>query len=389
MLKPPLPPEIERILAEIARYRLPRGEAEDMAPRWQAALEQVSCIVPGVTVAEGGEIVHLGGLSPGCQACKDGCWDIVFITMRCNLSCAFCYSPLRLPPEHAGSVYGATPEEMVARYRALGIRGVGLSGGEPFLELERLLDWLQRFKRLYPQAYYWVYTNGVLADEAALRRLAELGLDEIRFNLAATGYDHPQVLANLSAAARLLPQVTVEIPAIPADADKLLACLPVWAALGVRTLNLHELIYEPGTPSEHMPGERVALCAPDGRRVLTHPGSRRLALKVLAQVAEQGLPLRVNDCSLQSKFRQVRGRRRNIYALLRPETEKLVEDREYETVCAFRGAGLLFIHPDEYPAARRRMQGYRFIRLRRLAPLALQSPPQWVDWEELGEDAAG
>ena len=377
------PPLLQTILAEIAARDFRRGDLESVRVRWNEYLARVGETIPGVEIESGGESVHLGRLSPGCQACKDGTWDCVFITMRCNLECPFCYSPEARLADFSGSVFGKTPEEIAEKYVQSGIRGVGLSGGEPFLRMEELINWLKRLRQLYPQAYYWVYTNGLLVDEATLSRLGELGLDEIRFNLAATGYNNPTVMQNVAAAVRRLPRVTVEIPSIPEHAHKILACLARWADLGVRTLNLHELIYEPGTRSQSMAGERLEFIAPDGHVAMFNPESRELTLAVLARVAEQGLPLAVNDCSMQSKMRQLRGRRRNIYRVLRPETEKLVDDREYETICAFTAQDGLFIHPDDYPQAHSHLPGYRFARLRRLAPLALQAQPQWISCEIL------
>ena len=379
----PYPPLLQTILAEIAAGNVRRGSLDAVRTRWSDYCARVRQAIPGVQIEAEGEIVHLGRLSPGCQACKDGRWDCVFITMRCNLECPFCYSPAARLADFNGSVFGATPEEIADKYTQLGIQGVGLTGGEPFLQVEDLVRWLKRLQQLYPQAYYWAYTNGLLADEATMGLLGELGLDEIRFNLAATGYDHPTVMRNVAGAARRLPRVTVEIPAIPEHAHKVLDCLPHWADLGVRTLNLHELIYEACTRAQSMTGERLEFIARDGHPVVFNPGSRELTLAVLSRVSAQGLPLAVNDCSMQSKFRQLRGRRRNIYAALRPEKEKLVEEREYESVCAFTAQHVLVIHPDDYPQARAHLPGYCFFRLRRLAPLTLQGQPQWISCEEM------
>jgi len=39
-----------------------------------------------------------------------------------------------------------------------------------------------------PNIYQWIYTNGVIADENAFKKLADSGILEIRFHLAATNY---------------------------------------------------------------------------------------------------------------------------------------------------------------------------------------------------------
>jgi pyruvate formate-lyase activating enzyme-like uncharacterized protein len=238
------------------------------------------------------------------------------------------------------------------------------------------------FKEHSPDKYYWVYTNGLLADEDKVHRLGELGVDEIRFNMAATGYDHPGVMANLAAAAHYIPNVTVEIPAIPEHAPKLLACLADWCALGVRFLNLHELIYEPGSNSGAMPGARQVIITGDGHRSEFNPHSRALTLAVMKRVQEQGLSLSVNDCSMQSKLRQLRGRRRGLALLVKAPYERLVGGEVYESYCVYRDEDVHLFHPNVAREMRRRYPDYRFVRLARTAPLSIDDGGRWIVFEK-------
>jgi pyruvate formate-lyase activating enzyme-like uncharacterized protein len=122
------------------------------------------------------------------------------------------------PPEPTGgftcSAFGPTPQEISQNHARTHITGVSFSGGEPFLEPHKLMEWVDWFKKHRPDQYTWVYTNGLLAETSLLKELGRLGLDEIRFDTAATGYTHPTVLRNMAAAAESIPNVTVEIPAI-------------------------------------------------------------------------------------------------------------------------------------------------------------------------------
>jgi pyruvate formate-lyase activating enzyme-like uncharacterized protein len=374
---------LRAIREEASRFQEESSNLDTFRRTWQQYVAEVRRRVPTACIEADGEIVYLGDLSPGCQACKDGTWDCIFTTMRCNLDCTFCYSPHAIPSDYAGSVFGSTPEQIAANHAKTHITGVSFSGGEPFLDVQGLFQWIAAFKSRWPDKYTWVYTNGLLADEGSLRRLGELGVDEIRFNAAATGYDHPAVMENVSAAARLIPNVTVEIPAIPDDADKLLSCLAVWSAAGVRFLNLHELIYEPGTNSASMLGARRTVVTEDGHTSAINPDSRALTLAVMAKVQEEGLPLSINDCSLQSKLRQLRGRRRCLAPLVKAAHERLAGDRVYESTCACRGEEVLFFHPDELEAMRRRYPDHRFFRLVRTAPLFIDDKGRWVAFEEI------
>lgn len=378
-----IPACLRAIYEEANRPEQEPSNLTALEPIWREHVSRARRAIRTVHVEADGEVLYLGELSPGCRACKEGVWDCVFTTMRCNLDCAFCYSPHAIPRDYTGSVFGATPEQIASNYARTHIAGVSFSGGEPFVDAPGLFDWIGWFKERWSDKYYWVYTNGLLADEVHLRRLGELGIDEVRFNMAATGYDHPTVMRNLAAAARFIPNVTVEIPAIPDHASKLLASLAEWSALGVRFLNLHELIYEPGSNSASMPGARQAIVTADGHRAEFNPRSRALTLAVMARVQDEGLALSVNDCSMQSKIRQLRGRRRSLAPLVRAPHERLVDDRMYESCCAYRDDEVHFFHPDALDEMRQRYPDYRFVRLARTAPLSIDDGGRWLAFEEI------
>jgi len=379
-----LPARLRAIYEEVTRFRQEEpSNLETLQQDWTDHVSHARQEVCDVTVEAGGEILYLHDLSPGCRACKEGTWDCIFTTMACNLNCEFCYSPHAIPREYAGSVFGGTPEQIAEQYARTHITGVSFSGGEPFTDVPGLLGWITWFRGHYPDRYYWVYTNGLLADEEPLRQLGELGVDEIRFNAAATGYDHPTVMRNMAAAARFIPHVTVEVPAIPEHASRLLSSLAAWSAAGVRFLNLHELMYEPGTNSASLPGARRAVVTADGHHTEIHPASRMLTLAVMKRVQAEGLPLAVNDCSLQSKLRQLRGRRRSLAPLVLAPYERLVADQVCECGCAWRGDEVHFFHLDSLGQMRQQVPSYDFARLARTAPLSLHDRGRWVAFERL------
>jgi pyruvate formate-lyase activating enzyme-like uncharacterized protein len=231
--------------------------------------------------------------------------------------------------------------------------------------------------------YLWVYTNGLLAEGERLEMLADLGVDEVRFDMAATGYDHPEVLKNLEVAIRTF-QVAVEVPAIPAHADKLLSCLNLWSDLGVRYLNLHELLYEPGSNSACLNGVRHKVVLPDGHVSAINPESRALTLACMEYVQAHGLTMAVNDCSLQTKLRQLRGRRRCLAPLTQAPHETLVDGLLLESYCHYQeGAPVRFIRGSALAEARRQHPEHQFARMARIAPLSINDPGRWVAFELL------
>jgi hypothetical protein len=132
-----------------------------------------------------------------------------------------------------------------------------------------------------------------------------------------------------------------------------------------------------------MPGPRWPFVTEDGHRSAIHPQSRPLTLAVMQRVQEDGLPLSVNDCSLQSKLRQLRGRRRNLAPLVKAPYEKLVRDQALESYCAFQGRDEVhFFHPDARDEMCRRHPHHLFVRLVRTAPLTIHDPGRWAVFEQ-------
>lgn len=191
--------------------------------------------------------IYTGRLSPGCLRCAAGTYSCVFLTERCNRSCYFCQQDRSAwkhqhfkAKELMNGLMFSSPEGYIRYLAGYGYKGVGFSGGEPFLEFDRLLLYVKKIRRaLGGKVYLWAYTNGDLVSEDKLKALAAAGLDELRFDLSARNYD----LAPLRLAVRHLPAVTVEIPAIPEDLGTVVSLLPELRALGVKHLNLHQLQY--------------------------------------------------------------------------------------------------------------------------------------------------
>lgn len=379
------PEELKKIYNEACDTKRLQPTIDSMIPTWEKHVSMAMKNIPGINIENEGEALHLGALSPGCQTCKDGTWDCIFITIKCNISCPFCFSPHSLPEDYTASTFGHTQDEIIKNHQKTTIKGISFSGGEVFLEPAKLFDWVSAFKSSYPDRYYWIYTNGILAQEKHLRKLGQLGLNEIRFNAAATGYDNPIVMENIASASDHIPNVTVEIPSIPEHESKLLSTLEKWARLGVKYLNMHELMYGPDTNSAAMEGERRTIRTSAGYLVSFNPLSRLLTLSVMQKVLENGYPLSVNDCSLQSKIRQVHGIRKALAPLLLKEHEKFVDYEVYETCIAFQDTNNYhFFHPDSMLEMRRQYSNnHKFFKLARTAPVSIHDKGRWVRFEEI------
>ena len=185
--------------------------------------------------------LHVGPLSPGCVACGEGRWVCAFLTFVCPCKCYFCpnVAPNLIIKPHADNVFFNSLDDFVEHTALCGVNGVSVSGGDSFSDLDGLIKYIHGVKkRSGKNVYAWAYTSGRELSESKLKRVKKAGLDEIRIDIAAIGYD----IAPLKLATKWINTVTVEIPAIPEDFDRLTALLPKLKNIGVKHLNIHELM---------------------------------------------------------------------------------------------------------------------------------------------------
>jgi uncharacterized protein len=270
------------------------------------------------------------GLSRGCRLCQSGRWLCVFLTYRCDASCSFCPMPADRP-EGPVSAFGPDPDSILAGVRDLGIGGIAFSGGEVFLDFDRMLDWLRYFRKRRPGSFFWAYTNGIRADEGGLTSLAAAGLNEIRFNLAATGYADSNVLEKVRLSVRLFSAVTVEVPSIPEDRLRLMEILPRLDAWGVGRLNLHERFWRTG--EETRPAARAVRALLNFTEPVTIDAwSRPNTERIRRFCADRRLRIGVHSCDRDVKENQFLKRRLRMGLWSRRRHERLTADGLLETV---------------------------------------------------------
>jgi pyruvate formate-lyase activating enzyme-like uncharacterized protein len=247
----------------------------------------------------------------------------------CNAHCFYC--PASQEKDETPQTQRLLFEEPEAYARYLnwfGFKGVSLSGGEPLMVFERAVRAVETVRRLCPpDVYIWLYTNGILGSEARFQTLAMAGIDEIRFDLGATNYH----LGVLRGAAEHIRNVTVEIPAVPEEVERLKGLLPQLCQLGVTRLNLHQLRLTSYNAEKLLPhgytylhGEQPTVLESD-----------LAAFELIAFVVEHGIPMGVNYCNFQFKNRfQKAGFRRKMATRLAQAEEELTGNGFLRTITA-------------------------------------------------------
>jgi len=266
--------------------------------------------------------VYQGNISPGCETCVNGLISFFYINGLCTRDCFFCPQNRAMenerPPAAAEMTFNE-PDRYADYLETFGFRGVGFSGGEPLLVMDKLLLFLNCIKKRFAgNIYAWVYTNGDLIDERKLKDLRDAGMDEIRINVSARDYD----LEPVHRARRYFENVTVEIPAIPEEVDRVKSILPVLADIGVKYFNVHQLSLSQYNYSKINERNYCMSHSPDGGLVILD--SEMSALRLLKHASGQSFDFSLNYCSTIYKERyQSWGMRKQLARTITADYEKI------------------------------------------------------------------
>ncbi len=379
--------DMPQLLVDILQEITPvKSNIHAFNTEWHSCLRFLQNELPELNILDDGDTVCLGEMSPGCVRCKNGEWDCLFMTPACNLNCSFCISPFqnrRVPV----SAYGQTPAQVIENYKTAGITGISFSGGEPFLEFQNMLRWFQSLKHNLPLNYFWLYTNGLLVGREQINLLADLGINEMRFNTAASGYRHKSILKLLEYAAHKIQNVTVEIPLVRRDLSILITALQDYESAGVKFINVHELLREEKTLSEQMQNETFqTVVFPDGHVTDVSLDSRTAFQKIAKNVVRSKMSLCLNFCSTVNKIRQIKNRRQNMLRLQKKQFEKIVDNEYLLTVFAYRDKNTWqWVHPDEWAEKSDRYLNYSAHRLKKIGPLSVWDKGRYMSAEKIRE----
>ena len=260
-----------------------------------AEIERLQAGIPGLCLHGSYQAVSTGPLVPGCEICTHMAHISFQLGFRCNASCPFCFLHTYqsdTPDEDEKHNRQALLKEFYRRKDEL--EGVSLTGGEPLLHLPELEASVSEMQRSKPGLHFWLYTNGILADDKHLGALRDLGIGEIRFNLAALNYDE-QILKNLERARTMFEYVVVEVPSYPKQKDNLMGCLGELDRIGIDQLNLQELLVTDAN-AHRLEGEGYQSGVLFLKKFFLY-GSRRMTYEVMKHCVDERYSFTVNDCS--------------------------------------------------------------------------------------------
>lgn len=268
----------------------------------------------GADFRNAGASISTGWLSHACVECTGNHGSETFsTTLECHRDCYFCFNHnLQDYDTYAreGCPWETGLQESTRMFDNLAC--IGLTGGEPLLNLDDSIRFLERAGQLYPEAHKRMYTSGDLLTETGAVRLRDAGLDEIRFSVKIEDTDTLQehVISNMAMAARFIPDTVVEMPIIPGTEAKMKELFKRFAESGIKGINMLEFCFpfnnwnefaRRGFTVRNPPFPIMYDYGYSGGLPIS--GSEELCLELMLFGLEEDVPFGMHYCSLENKHR--------------------------------------------------------------------------------------
>lgn len=244
---------------------------------------------------------HVGVLPMGCIQCREGAKLVLFVTGLCDKECFYC--PVSRDKMYRDVVFAnerRVPigdwEQILDEAELIGAKGAGITGGDPMVVPDRVVDLCKRMKAHFGQDFHLHLYTSCAFDVNWIGKLKEAGLDEIRFHPEVREYDdmengwHHEAIQE---AIRVGLTTNVEIPCVPDKGEQILALCTYLDKVGAEGLNMNELEFsDPNVKNLRRFGYE-----PMNDESQCVKGSRETALWVLDEWRKTGSKFTVHFCS--------------------------------------------------------------------------------------------
>ncbi len=199
-------------------------------------------------------------LPEGCRLCHQGAKMVLFITGKCGKECWYC--PIARERKGADCILANdreinSPQEAVGEARRMSALGTSITGGEPLLVLERVMEYTAFLKQVFGSGHHIHVYTAIAPSISILQRLQGL-VDEVR--LHPPPEEWPRIegspyLASIVQAKELGFRAGFEVPGLE-GVEALLPALQTldflnvneleWAELGADEMRIRGLELEDG-----------------------------------------------------------------------------------------------------------------------------------------------
>jgi pyruvate formate-lyase activating enzyme-like uncharacterized protein len=130
-------------------------------------------------------------LSRGCKLCQEGAKMVLFVTGLCPKNCFYC--PLSDERRGKDIVFAnervvRNDEDLLEEAELMNALGTGITGGEPLLEVEKVIHYIRLLKTHFGREHHIHLYTSLAPERHVLEKLADAGLDEIRFHPAQANW---------------------------------------------------------------------------------------------------------------------------------------------------------------------------------------------------------
>ncbi len=125
-------------------------------------------------------------ISEGCKQCAKGGKMVLFVYGYCDQRDCF-YCPLGENRKNVSQVYAnerpvESDEDVLTEARRMDALGSSITGGEPQEAMDRTTHYIELLKDEFGEDHHIHLYTGITGGRENMRRLADAGLDEIRFH---------------------------------------------------------------------------------------------------------------------------------------------------------------------------------------------------------------
>ncbi|MFX1586786.1 MAG: radical SAM protein [Promethearchaeota archaeon] len=241
------------------------------------------------------------GIPKGCQLCLIGAKTVLFINGLCqNPKHCYWYCPISNERKgkdftYANEIKIKSMEELIDEINIMNAKGMSITGGDPLFDnnFEKTLDFIRYVKMKKGKKFHiHLYTNGLNFSEEIAIKLAEAGLDEIRFNPPKEKWNVIQSALNKGMI------VGAEVPVIPnkkyiKELEEFIVYLD---RIGVEFVNLNE--FEFCFPNSHNLKERGFKLKKGS--IASVENSYEMALELLRKIHNK-VSLQIHFCPIRAK----------------------------------------------------------------------------------------
>jgi len=241
------------------------------------------------------------GIPKGCHFCLKGAKTVLFLNGLCQKpnQCSW-YCPISMERRNtditfANEIQIMRKEDLIEENKKINAKGMSITGGDPLLDknIENTINFIKFVKNIEGDKFHiHLYTNGINFDRAIALKLANAGLDELRFHPSKENW------RNIEEALNLGMSVGAEVPVIPdkksmRDLEEFILYLD---RIGVEFINLNEFEFcVPNSKSLKEKGYTLK-----AGTIASVENSKEMAMHLLEKLASK-TSIKLHFCSTRAK----------------------------------------------------------------------------------------